>query len=173
MGQVVVIWIIMRNFQRKRAVKGPPGENGKSALGGSELHITRVKWSEVKWKSLSLCVLMDYIVHALLQARILGWVAFPFSRGSSQPRDRTQVSYTESSFFTNWATRAGNSLDGRQHSLYRVLLFLCWVHPGCQLSLCAPFQKHIFKALNYIILQRKQVYRSIIIKSVYTNISEV
>ena len=118
MGQVVVIWIIMRNFQRKRAVKGPPGENGKSALGGSELHITRVKWSEVKWKSLSLCVLMDYIVHAVLQARILEWVAFPFSRGSSQPRDRTQVSYTESSFFTNWATRAGNSLDGRQHSLY-------------------------------------------------------
>ena len=30
--------------------------------------------------------------HGILQARILEWVAFPFSRGSSQPRDRTQVS---------------------------------------------------------------------------------
>ena len=35
---------------------------------------------------------MDYIVHEILQARIVEWVAFPFSRGSSQPRDRTQVS---------------------------------------------------------------------------------
>ena len=35
---------------------------------------------------------MDYIVHGTLQARILEWIAFPFSRGSSQPRDRTQVS---------------------------------------------------------------------------------
>ena len=35
---------------------------------------------------------MDYTVHGILQARILEWVAFPFSRGSSQPRDQTQVS---------------------------------------------------------------------------------
>ena len=33
------------------------------------------------------------IVHGILQARILEWAAFPFSRGSSQPRDRTQVSH--------------------------------------------------------------------------------
>ena len=35
---------------------------------------------------------MDYTVHGILQARILEWVTFSFSRGSSQPRDRTQVS---------------------------------------------------------------------------------
>ena len=35
---------------------------------------------------------MDYIVHGILQARILEWVAFPFSRVSSQLRDQTQVS---------------------------------------------------------------------------------
>ena len=40
----------------------------------------------------TLCYPMDYTVHGILQARILEWVAFPFSRGSSQPRDRTQVS---------------------------------------------------------------------------------
>ena len=34
----------------------------------------------------------ERIVHGILQARIL-WVAFPFSRGSSQPRDQTQVSH--------------------------------------------------------------------------------
>ena len=36
---------------------------------------------------------MGYTVHGILQARILEWVAFPFSRRSSQPRDRTQVSH--------------------------------------------------------------------------------
>ena len=35
---------------------------------------------------------MDYTVHGILLTRILEWVAFPFSRGSSQPRDQTQVS---------------------------------------------------------------------------------
>ena len=43
--------------------------------------------------------------HGILQARILEWVAFPFPRGSSQPRDWTQVSYIASRFFTSWATR--------------------------------------------------------------------
>ena len=40
----------------------------------------------------TLCDPTDYTVPGLLQARILEWVAFPFSGGSSQPRDQTQVS---------------------------------------------------------------------------------
>ena len=44
-------------------------------------------------------------VHGILQARILEWVAFPFSRGSSQPRDQTWVSCIAGRFFTIWATR--------------------------------------------------------------------
>ena len=46
------------------------------------------------WKSLShikICDPIDYTVHGILQARILEWVAFPFSKGSSQLRDGTQV----------------------------------------------------------------------------------
>ena len=53
----------------------------------------------------TLCDPMDYTLHGILQARILECVALPFSRGSSQPRDRTQVSYTVCGFFTNWAAR--------------------------------------------------------------------
>ena len=45
------------------------------------------------------------IVHGILQARILEWVAFPFSRGSSQPWDGTQISCIAGGFFTSWATR--------------------------------------------------------------------
>ena len=43
---------------------------------------------------------MAYTVHGILQARILEWVSFPFSRGSSQPRDRTLVSCIGERFFT-------------------------------------------------------------------------
>ena len=46
-----------------------------------------------------------YIVHGILQARILDWVAFPFSRGSSQPRDWTQVPHITGRCFTSWAPR--------------------------------------------------------------------
>ena len=55
--------------------------------------------------SLTLCNPVDYSlpgssIHGILQARILEWVAIPFSRGSSQPRDQTQVSCIAGGFFT-------------------------------------------------------------------------
>ena len=49
----------------------------------------------------TLCDPMDSIVHGILQARILEWVAFLFSRGFSQPRDRTEVSCIAGRFFTS------------------------------------------------------------------------
>ena len=44
---------------------------------------------------------MDFTVHGIFQARILEWVAFHFSRGSSQPRDQAQVSRIAGGFFTS------------------------------------------------------------------------
>ena len=44
------------------------------------------------------------MLHGILQTRILEWVAIPFSRGSSQPRDWTQVSCIAYRFFTSWST---------------------------------------------------------------------
>ena len=62
------------------------------------------------WKSLSL-VWHSFRLHGLvcriLQARILEWAAIPFSRGSSSPKDRTQVSWIAGRFFTVWATGEG------------------------------------------------------------------
>ena len=64
----------------------------------------RWKW---KWKSLSPVRLFatpwTNTVPGILQARILEWAAFPFSSGSSQPRNRTRVSCIAGGFFTNWA----------------------------------------------------------------------
>jgi len=61
-------------------------------------------------------------VHGILQARILEWIAFPFSRGSSQPRDQTQVSRIAGGFFTSWATREA-------HVIYNPLEILQTVDP--------------------------------------------
>ena len=51
------------------------------------------------------CNPMDCTVYGILQARILEWVAFPFSRGSCWPRNPTRVSCIAGGFFTNWGMR--------------------------------------------------------------------
>ena len=66
------------------------------------------QWSEVKvashvWLLATLWTPWT-TVHGILQAWILKWVAFPFSRRSSQPGDRTQVFHIVGGFFTSWAT---------------------------------------------------------------------
>ena len=63
------------------------------------------KWKGVAQSCAALCDLTDYTVHGILQARILEWVAFPFSRRSSQPRNWTQVSHIAGGFYTSWAIR--------------------------------------------------------------------
>ena len=62
---------------------------------------------EVKVKVAQSCLtlLPHGLIHEILQARILEWVAFPFSRGSSQPRYQTRVSCSAGRFFTNGAMR--------------------------------------------------------------------
>ena len=51
------------------------------------------------------CSLSGSSVHGILQARMLEWVTIPFSRGSSWPKDQTQVSCIAGRFLTVWATR--------------------------------------------------------------------
>ena len=68
-------------------------------------HFTSCVKVKVTQSCPTLCDLMDCTVHGILQARILEWAAFPSSRGSSQPRDRIQVSHIAGRFFTSWATR--------------------------------------------------------------------
>jgi len=69
------------------------------------LHSETADWQSYVFLFCNICNPMDYIVHGILQARILEWRAISFSRGSSQPRDWTQVSCITGGFFTSWATR--------------------------------------------------------------------
>ena len=110
-----------------------PGEShGQRSLAGYRVH--RVAKSQTRWathpftfinKSVTwevmedknlkskfgrFCDSMDCSppgssVHGILQARIVEWVAVPFSRGSFQARDWTQAFCSTGTFFTNWATR--------------------------------------------------------------------
>ena len=84
----------------------------------------------------TLCDPTDYTVHGILQARILEWVAFPFSRGSSQPRDQTQVSHIAGGFLTSWATREA---PGREWILEGGIFMLGMSGPCFILSL--PLEK--------------------------------
>ena len=78
----------------------------------------QVKKVKVAQSCLILWEPMDYSVHGILQARILEWVTIPFSRGSSQPRDRTQVS--------SLAAQSVKNLPAMQETPVR---FLGWEDP--------------------------------------------
>ena len=102
----------------------------------------KAKW---KWKSLSrarLCNLTGYTVHRILQAGILKWVAFPFSRWSPQPRGQTQVSCIGVVGGNMHIPRSGG--PGGGHSAvdsWSSLLPLCpthWRHGGgnCEDGVC-------------------------------------
>ena len=67
----------------------------------------------------TLCNSMDYTVHGILQARILEWLAFPFSSGSSQPRDQTQVSCIAGKL--KWEFKGNNWTPGGAFSYYNIL----------------------------------------------------
>ena len=72
-----------------------------------------------KWKSLSCVQLFAtlWTTQSMEFSRpewILEWVAIPFYRGSSQPRDQTQVSHIAGEFFTSWATREAQEYWSRK-----------------------------------------------------------
>ena len=96
---------------------------------------------------LTLCDPMHYSppgssVHGILQARILEWIAMPFSKKSSQPRDWTWVSCVTGGFFTVWVIREAQSqtcthTKKKTHS--HCMMICCWSDP---LQLSESWQSH-------------------------------
>ena len=82
-----------------------------------------------KWKIAqscpTICDPMHYTVHGILQARILKWVAFPFS----QPTDRIQVSLIAGRFFTSWTIREAPYIWWRTPYIYSEGWWRTW-KPG-------------------------------------------
>ena len=74
------------------------------------------------------CSLPGSSVHGIFQARVLEWVAISLSRGSSQPRDWTQVFRTAGRRFTLWATREAHfkTIAYRMTSQAALLVKTAW-----------------------------------------------
>ena len=87
-------------------------------------HLTSVRMKvkvKVAQSHPTLCDPMDYTVLGVLQARILEWVAVPFSRGSSQPRNQTRVSCIAGRFFYQL------SYQGNSYFVFYSCLFLSFL----------------------------------------------
>ena len=98
--------------------------HGVTGVGHDLVTKPRALKVKVAQSCLTLCDPEDYMVHWILQARILEWVAFPFSRGSSQYRDQTQVSRFAGRFFTIWATREAKDITFHYVQLLEELILL-------------------------------------------------
>ena len=81
-------------------------------------------------------------VHRILQARILEWVAIPFFKRSSRPRDQTQVSCISGRFFTIWATRGSPLMQFNKELIWGVKIFFA-------------FLKNIFQSENTYLVGKK------------------
>ena len=92
---------------------------------------------KVAQSCLPLCNPTDYVVHGIFQARILEWVAVPFSRGSSQPRDQTQVDSLPA------------ELQGKPKNTGVCNLSLQWIFPTQESNWGLLHCRHILYQLSY------------------------
>jgi len=91
------------------------------------------------------CSLPGSSVHGILQARILEWVAIPFSRESSRLRDWTRVSCTADRFFTVWATKEEKMSWFELNFVDKYIFFTL---PPFQLHFLVPF----LMVLNFLLI---------------------
>ena len=108
-------------------------------------------WVKVKvaQSCLTLCNPTDCTVHGIVQARILEWIAFPFSRGSHQPRGQTQISCIAGGFFSNWTIREAYWFVSALHILCETLISIGKSFPS--LYFCIFFQIKVFTFTDSLI----------------------
>ena len=94
---------------------------------------------------------MDYIVDGILLARILEWVTVPFSRGSSQNTDWTQVSHIASRFYTSWAT-----WESILHN-FNLIIRRHEINPNCEI-LC-KIKSNILQKSFFQIMKDKEILK--------------
>ena len=105
----------------------------------------RAKWVKVIQSCPTLCDPVAYTVHGILQARILEWVAIPFSGGSSQPRNQTHVSYIGRQILYCLSHQRSPFLVRKHHeSLYMI-----------SLSALVPPLSPVFHTLCFIVGRRE------------------
>ena len=106
---------------------------------------------------LTFCDSTDYrplgsSVHGILWARILEWVVMPSFRGSSQPRDRTQVLHTAGGFFTIWAIRETQYLSTawKPHFSKILQILLCYIYTRVFVIYIGCYHSYILCNINIV-----------------------
>ena len=82
-------------------------------------HVSHVQVFATPW---TICSPPGSSVHGILPARIQEWVAIPFSRGSSWPKEQTWISGVTGRFFTIWATREALYFDYVENKLTKLAI---------------------------------------------------
>ena len=104
-----------------------------------------------------LCNPMDFIVYRILRARILEQVVIPFSRGSSKPRDWTQVSHIAGEVCTSWATgEAQYNIKTKNYLLSNFVVSHKYIQPSLLYgyrAFCVISQGSIWEDFNHGILE--------------------
>ena len=108
------------------------------------------------------CSLPGSPVHGISQARVLEWLAIPFSRGSSQSRDRTQLSCMAGRFFTIWASKDEEQSEPRRATQARRLqhkvgVNCCLLASWKEVSFYGIIQIS-FQSFNSILLEEAEAY---------------
>ena len=104
----------------------------------------------------TLCNPMDCTVHGILQVRILEWAAVSFSRASSQPRDRTQVSRIAGGFFTSWSRREVLYILYYLLLVYVLKALLFWKHLVSTLKLLHTSQFILHFCISWNVAEHKK-----------------
>ena len=89
-------------------------------------------------------------IHGILQTRMLEWVAIPFSRGSSRPKDWTQVSCTVGRFCTVWATREAPSLHIKRGQNWSNKTKTWWATSATKTVTRSPHTQNVSKAKRLV-----------------------
>ena len=119
------------------------------------------------------CRLQVSSAHGILQARILEWIVIPFSRGSSQPRDQTCVSYIGRQILYHWATREAyyNSTRMISHAVISLgshaVSFQRAHMPGCKEDPSSLWQNipFLYKGVTFSRWKRYLCFSHILAKS--------
>ena len=98
---------VLSNSLQPHWLYTPRNSSGQNIGGGSLSLLHRIFPTQRSNPGLPHCRRILYCLSHQGRPRILGWVAYPFSRGTSQPRNRTVGSSIAGRFLTIWATRKG------------------------------------------------------------------
>ena len=117
-------WLLSKDLKKVR-VQANLSESVSRSVVSNSLQLHAINWCPP-----------GSSVHGISQVKILEWVAIPFSRGSSWPRDQTWVSYIAGKCFTIWDTKEPKSAGKVNHQCKGPEARVCLANPRNNMEQC-------------------------------------